>query len=79
MASRAPRLCADQGTIDFDTKTITFKALPYPMPAAWIKEFKDAAKNHKGDFAHLEALEIRARESIGVEYTRKVIMPVVQA
>lgn len=79
MAARTPRLCADQGTIDSSTKTITFKALPYPMPDAWIKEFKDAAKNHAGDFVHLEALEIRARESIGIEYTRKVVMPVVRS
>lgn len=82
MAAKSPRLCADQGVITRITpkySSITFKALPYPLPEAWRKEFRDAALNHRGDFAYLEALEIRARESIGFEYTRQVILPMVRA
>ena len=69
------KLLPDQATVDFDTKLITFKALPYPMPPVWQQEYRDAAKLHPGDVAYLTALEIRARESIGVWHTRPVIMP----
>jgi hypothetical protein len=69
------KLAIDQGMVDINTKTITYIALPYPLPKAWQDEFKACAKNHKGDFARLEALEIRARATIGFEHTRKYIPP----
>jgi hypothetical protein len=69
------KLAVDQGTVDINTKTITYIALPYPLPKVWQDEFKEYAKNHPGDYAGLEALEVRARATIGFEHTRKYIPP----
>ena len=52
---------------------ITYTALPCPLPETWRKEFIDCATRHKGDYAKLAALEIRCREAIGFEHTRKFI------
>lgn len=83
MATQSPAL--DQGTIDKMTGLITFVALPYPLPEAWAKEFREAGSlamearksedKLRMDEAELlmRATEIRARATIGVEHTRRFI------
>ena len=75
MASKKAKLLPDNGVVDIKTSTITYTALPYPLPKTWNEEFRKYAKNHPGDYAGLEALEIRARAAIGFEHTRKYIPP----
>jgi len=63
---------ADNGVIDLRAHTITYTALPFPLPKAWRDEFIKQGKN-RGDFAGLNALEQRCRAAIGFEVTRKYI------
>lgn len=69
-------MSADQGVIDLQQKTISYTAVPYPLPDAWKKELIDHHKFRNGDNAHLMALEVRMRATIGQKVTRKYIPPV---
>ena len=75
MSSKTQKQAVDKGTVCLRTKTITFVAVPYPLPKAWQDRLKQQAKNYPGDFAGLEAIEIEMRNSIGFEYTRPYIPP----
>ena len=75
MSQNTTKLAVDKGTICLKSKTITFIALPYPLPKAWQDRLKQQAKNYPGDFAGLEAIEIEMRGAIGFEYTRAFIPP----
>jgi hypothetical protein len=66
---------ADKGVVDISTRTITFIALPYPLPQAWRERLIRHSADYPGDFAGLEAIEIEMRGSIGFEYTRPYIPP----
>jgi len=46
--------------------TITYTALPYPLPEVWQEEFRKAAH----DLELLNAIEIQCRAAIGVQVTR---------
>ena len=75
MSSKTQKLAVDKGTVCLSTKTITFVAVQYPLPKAWQDRLKQQAKNYRGDFAGLEAIEIEMRGAIGFEYTRPYIPP----
>jgi hypothetical protein len=75
MSSKTQKLAVDKGTVCLRTKSITFQAVPFPLPQAWQDRLKQQAKNYPGDFAGLEAIEIEMRGSIGFEYTRPFIPP----
>jgi len=59
----------DCGVINKD-KTITYVAVPYPLPTAWQNELRMVKK---GDQALLDSIEIRCRKAIGVQVTRAFI------
>jgi hypothetical protein len=49
---------------------VTFMALPYPLPKAWIKEFQNTE-----NLKDVIAVEQRVRATIGIKTTRKEFPP----
>ena len=76
--SAPKKLMPDNGVISKDMTTITYTALPYPLPEPWRQEFIEHTLNRPGDVHGLEALEIRCRAAIGVEVIRPNIPPVLR-
>lgn len=67
-----PKLLApDNGVIDLKNKTITFTALPCPLPEVWRKEL--IALGRAKDRVGIEAWERRARQTIGLQHQRAYI------
>lgn len=68
---------ADNGIIDHQAGTITYTALPCPLPEAWQLQLKLARLELPSERAFaIEAVERRARATIGFEVTRPYIKSV---
>lgn len=66
-------ILSDNGVIDLKNKTITYTALPCPLPEAWRKEL--IALGRAKDKTGIEAWERRARSTIGFQHQRAYIPP----
>ena len=76
MTQKTAKLTPDRGVVDNSTRTITFIAVPYPLPQAWRDRLIRHTADYPGNFAGLKAIEIEMRGAIGFEYTRPDIPPV---